>query len=128
MQQRSENGKWKATEVNLKASPALKRLILAADPTYRKKTAMVIASEQVSLSGTYWDSGSRSTYAAVSIATGCASIYPQYNPPQFNGPKVDPIEGLINGLVIVKTGVAGNKTALAYVYVTDADFPKVVPA
>lgn len=73
--------------VELAKHPDIARVIRAADPSYRKKTASVSVSAKVSLNGTFWDSGSRSTYTAVNLATFANKGAPQYAPPQFGGPK-----------------------------------------
>ena len=73
--------------VTLKQHPEILRVIRAADPTYRKTKAFIYTRESVTLHGTYWDGGSRSTYTAVELATGRNKGAPQYAPPQFGGPE-----------------------------------------
>lgn len=111
--------------VNLKAHPEVKAIILAADPTYRKREACVLVQESVSLYGTYWSGGSRSTYAAVDLATKAIGQAPQYAPRQFGGPATTPTCDIPQGVAIVRTGIFDGKTATAYVYVNPRD---VTPA
>lgn len=112
--------------IDLKSAPEVLRVIRAADPTYRKHRAYLHVQESVSLSGTYWDGGSLSTYTAVDLATGRSKGAPQYNPPQFGGPKVDPLVNIPEGVAIVETGVFCGKTANASVYLHPANAAKLL--
>jgi hypothetical protein len=114
--------------IDLKTSPEVLRLIRAADSSYRKHQATLSASETVRLSGTYWDGGSRSTYTAVDLLTGRSKGAPQYDPPQFGGPRVDPVVSLPEGIAIVETGVFMGKPATARVYVHPSNIAKLLTA
>ena len=94
------------TRVTLKDHPEIKALVLAADHTYRKHEAVIKVETHVTLSGTYWDGGTRSTYTAVDLATHRSQGAPHYNPPQFGGPTASPEVALPIGTVIVETGMA----------------------
>jgi hypothetical protein len=107
--------------INLSDSPELAKLIRAADSTYKKRTAYVHVRADVTLSGTYWDGGSRSTYHAVNLATRKVSAAPQYSPPQFGGPIADPTVSIPAGAAIVRTGTFCGKPATAAVYLNPAD-------
>lgn len=114
--------------VDLKTAPEIIRVIRAVDPSYRKHKAILRVCESVTLSGTYWDGGSRSSYAAVDLLTGRNKGAPQYNPPQFGGPKTDPCVSIPEGVAIVQTGVFCGKTATAFVYLNPANAAKLIPA
>lgn len=114
--------------VILKDHPELLAVVRAVDPSYRKPKAVVRVGETVTLSGTYWSGGTRSTYTAVSLATKQSSGAPQYNPPQFGGPASDPIVTLPEGAVIVETGTFCGKKATAVINVHPANVAKVLPA
>lgn len=112
--------------VNLKQHPEILRAIRAADPTYRKAKAFLFVRESVTLSNTYWDGGSRSTYTAVDLATGRNKGAPQYAPPQFGGPRQAPEVELPADVVIVETGIFCGKTATATVYVNPANMARLL--
>lgn len=114
--------------IDLKTAPEIVRVIRAADPSYRKHQATLSARETVCLSGTYWDGGSRSTYTAVDLLTCRSKGAPQYDPPQFGGPKVDPVVSIPEGIAIVETGVFMGKTATARVYVNPSNMAKLLTA
>jgi hypothetical protein len=115
-------------KIELKTAPELVKVIRAADPNYRKRQATLSASETVGLYGTYWDGGSRYTYTAVDLVTGRSKGAPQYDPPQFGGPRVDPVVAIPEGVAIVQTGIFLGKTATARVYVNPVNMAKLLPA
>lgn len=114
--------------VTLKTAPELARLIKAAAPDYRKREAVLMARDTVTISGTYWDGGSRSTYHAVDLATLRQLPAPQYNPPQFGGPATDPTVNIPEGAAIVCTGIFQGKPATARVYINPANMAKLIGA
>jgi hypothetical protein len=114
--------------IELKTAPELLKVIRAADPNYRKRQATLSASETVGLYGTYWDGGSRSTYTAVDLLTGRSKGAPQYDPPQFGGPRIVPEVAIPEGIAIVQTGIFMGKTATASVYVNPANMAKLLTA
>jgi len=107
--------------INLAQAPEVKRLILAADPTYRKRTAALTVASEVALRGTYWSGGTRATYTAVNIATRQSQTAEQYAPPQFGGPKEVPTVALPPGAVIVQTGFFCGKVSTAQVFIHPQD-------
>lgn len=113
--------------IPLKSAPELKRVVLAADPSYKKHNAFFSVHASVELTGTYWDGGSRDTYTAVDIATGRNQGAPQYAPPQFGGPRVAPKVDIPDGIAIVRTGIFCGKTAVAHVYVNANTATKFLP-
>lgn len=112
--------------VTLKDHPEVLRAIRAADPTYRKTKAFIYTRESVTLHGTYWDGGSRSTYTAVELATGRNKGAPQYAPPQFGGPRQAPEVQIPPDVVIVETGTFCGKPATATVYVNPANMARLL--
>ena len=112
--------------VNLKDHPEVKRLILAADSSYRKRDATVVVVDTVALHGTYWSGGARSSYAAVDMVTGRSQGAPQYAPPQFGGPQETPVVTIPENVAIVETGTFDSKPTRAYVYVRAANVNKLL--
>lgn len=112
--------------IELKTAPSLKAVVLAADSTYRKKKAVIAAQENMVLSHTYWDGGSRSTYTAVCLVTGRNKGAPQYDPPQFGGPATAPVVAIPDGVAIVETGIFMGKPATARVYVNPVNMAKLI--
>lgn len=113
--------------VQLKDAPELKRLILAADPTYKKRACTLWVGTDVRLSQTYWDGGTRFTYTAVNLDTCKVGAAPQYNPPQFGGPAQDPRVQIPRRACIVKTGVFCGKTAQASITMHPDDVTPFLP-
>ena len=101
--------------IDLKNAPEIKRIVLAADPSYKKHKAIVTFADHITISGTYWGGGSRSTYTAVNINTLATGSAPQFNPPQFGGPKTDPKVEIPEGIAIVETGFFCGKVMIACV-------------
>jgi len=104
-------------DINLAEHPEVRALIKAADPSYRRKTAVVKVADGIRLSRTFWDGGSRSTYTAVDMVTRAAVDAPQFAPPQFGGPTTPPTVKLPPNICVVETGVFCGKVSQAYVYV-----------
>jgi len=113
--------------LDLAHHPEIKRVVLAASPHYRKRKAFFSVAETVSLTGTYWSSGSRSTYTAVRLADGFALGAPHYNPPQFGGPTHAPECVIPAGVAIVETGIFCGRPATAFVRIGPADAAKLLP-
>ena len=113
--------------LTLSQHPEVKRAILAADPSYRKKTAFLHVYETCELTGTFWDGGSRSTYTAVDLVTGRSKGAPQYAPPQFGGPRVAPVVAVPDGVCIVETGIFCGKPATASVTINPINAAKLLP-
>jgi hypothetical protein len=107
--------------IELKTAPELLRVIRAVDPSYRKRNAVVHIAETCELHGTYWDGGSRNSYTAVDLTTFRNRGAPQYDPPQFGGPRATPVVDIPPGVVIVCTGIFCGKKKAASVYVHPAN-------
>jgi hypothetical protein len=112
----------------LKGAPELTRVIRCAKADYRKRHAFVYVRDNVELSNTYWDGGSRSTYTAVNLATGQASTAEQYAPQQFGGPCAPLNVSIPQGVAIVETGFFCGKPSTASVYINPADATPMLPA
>ncbi len=114
--------------LSTKDNPEALRLIRAADPSYRKHQFTLTASETVCLCNTYWDGGSRSTYTAIDLITGRNKGAPQFNPPEFGGPKTAPVVPIPEGIAIVETGIFLGKTAIARIFLNPANLAKFLSA
>lgn len=114
--------------IDVKSAPELLRVVRAVDPKYRKHKVILCVYEQVTLSGTYWDGGSRSSYTAVDIKTGRVGPAPQYNPPQFGGPVEAPRVDIPDGVAIVETGFFCGKPKTATVFVNPRTATPLLPA
>lgn len=102
--------------------PRLARIVRAVAPYYRKHSVFVSTrADKVTMSGTYWDSGSRDTYTGLDLGTMTTLPQPHFDPPQFGGPKEDPIFPMKPGRVCVKTGIFNGKKATAHIYVHPDD-------
>lgn len=120
---------YESTRIDsLKNAPEVKRVIQAADPSYKKHSAVLVQCESVELHGTYWDGGSRYTYTAVELATFRVKDAPQFNPPQFGGPQSSPVVTIPEGIAIVKTGTFCGRTASATVFINPANANKLLTA
>jgi hypothetical protein len=109
---------------NLKDHPEVKRILAPFE--YKKHKFILVVTDTVELSGTYWDGGSRSTYNAVNLRTLQVGPAPQYDPPQFGGPRNDPKVTLPVGVCIVKTGTFCGKTGTATVYLHPDNVAKLI--
>lgn len=115
--------------------PSVSAIIAAAFPNYKgKKPVSVYSAETVELSGTYWDGGSRSTYAAVAMQDPPVSRpLPRYNPPQFGGPIETPAIALQItpgklSLAIVEHSIFCGKEMGLRIYVHPQALARLLPA
>lgn len=108
------------------AHPEITRIVRIADSSYKKHKVTLSEASKVTLSGTYWDGGSRYTYTAINLETGRNIGAPQFDPPQFGGPASDPVVQLPEGIVIVRTGTFCGKTATATVFVNPSNLTKLL--
>lgn len=93
--------------VNTKDSPMLQEIMKAL--SVRKQTANVLSAVEVPLSGTWWDGGSRSMYFVYNLISQRATKLPQYDPPQYGGPKETPIHVIADGTVLVRNDQRGQQ-------------------
>lgn len=83
----------------------------------RKKKAIIAPRRScVHISGTYWDGGSRSDWFLVKLATKEVRPLAHQNPPQFGGPKEDPIQPLEPGWALIEAGVFCGKPSTPTIY------------
>ena len=108
--------------VTLAGYPEIARLIKIAASGYKKRKAFIQSREKITLSNTYWDGGSRSSYTVVTLSTGQITPCPQYSPPEFGG--FTPSIAIDNDTVIIETGIFCGKTATASVYVSPENYSK----
>ncbi len=82
----------------------------------KKKAILARPTTQVTLSGTYWDGGSRSSYFLVDLNTQQVQPCEHYNPPQFGGPRQDPVVTLAPHQAVVEAGVFCGRPATPTIY------------
>lgn len=105
--------------------PTVIRLMRAVGS--RKRSAHYVVTDRVELHGTYWDGGSRSTYTAVRLSDGRTVTAPQYDPPQFGGPRTAPTCEVPEGICIVSHGTFCGKPATPCFYINPADATRLLP-
>ncbi len=110
------------------SSPMVKAFARATFPAYRGRKFRLVTCERVSLSGTFWDGGSRSSYAAFTLADSPRSAsLPQYAPPQFGGPRETPVVELKPGYAIAEHSIfCGKDTGLTF-YIHPSDATPLLP-
>ena len=132
----------------------IQRLARAVFPSYRGRKFQLRATETVTLTGTYWDGGSRSEYGGVNLSTFRAANLPQFDPrfpyqpaygtllvgreglqgfvgftfdPEFGGPASAPKIDIRPGMAVVKHSIsAGRDTGITF-YIHPSDAPSLLP-
>lgn len=96
------------------SDPSLQPLIKATFPEYRgRKPVTLIAATEVAFTNLYWDGGSRSTYAVVTLDGFRPFTLPQDNPPQFGGSRDTPRHALPPGVAVIENPtICGKQGAL----------------
>ncbi len=89
--------------------PTIDKICRAVGFTGRNVTIRVNASGKMTLSGTYWDGGSRTTYYGIDLATCQTVALPTYSPPQFGGPVNTPVVDMVDGMAIAELWQHGGK-------------------
>jgi hypothetical protein len=107
--------------VTLKDRPDLLKIIKAVDPKFRKHRAFLHVRNEVSMHGTFWDEGSRSSYFLVNTATGSVTAMPHHAPPQFGGPRETPTYKLAPGQAMVEMGVFCGRPTTPGIYLPTAE-------
>ncbi len=103
--------------VQLKDRPDLKAIVAAVDPTFRRqKVILTEGRNEVRISGTYWDGGSISCYYLVNVATRHCTPLASCAPPQFGGPKEDPVQPLQEGFAVVEMGTFCGRPATPTIF------------
>jgi hypothetical protein len=99
--------------ITSKSHPKLWALVKKAIPEYRKRSATVYHTENISLTGRYWDGGSLSEYIKLGI-DGSVSSVPRRNDFPFTAP--DPEIDLTDGTIYVETGTFCGKPRVANIW------------
>jgi hypothetical protein len=102
--------------ITLKDRPDLQKIVKMVDPKCRKAKAFLHRRNEVALSGTYWDGGSRSSYYLVNLATNEVTAAGRDAPVQFGGPRVDPVQKIEVGFAVVELGTFCGKPATPAIY------------
>jgi hypothetical protein len=113
--------------IKLKQYPEIMRIIRVAAPSYKKHKVFLGVYETLTLTGTYWNDGSRTSYTAVRIADCVSQGAPKFDPPQFGGPRVAPEIAIPDGIAIVSTETFCGKTATAGIYINHNTAAKLLP-
>jgi hypothetical protein len=82
----------------------------------KRKAVMARPTTAVTLSGTYWDSGSRDSYYLVNLVTRGVVPLEHQSPMQFGGPRQGPQQLLEPGYAVIQAGVFCGKPATPVVY------------
>jgi hypothetical protein len=130
--------------IELKHHPEVKRVVLAAFPSYKKHNASIGEFYPCNINS-YWDGGSRSEFAIVELATMARKPLPTTTHPYFGivrhglAGKEDSVlsadyagnvtlKVLPEGFALVEAGTFCGKPATARVYVNSANLTKLLPA
>jgi len=100
--------------VSLQTGSMLKEIVGLVSK--KRKAIIARPSGSVRISGTYWNGGSRSSYFLVHIASKRVQPLAHHSPPQYGGPKEDPIQMLEPGYAVIEAGVFCGKPATPTVY------------
>lgn len=124
--------------VDLKTSPEVKRVILAAFPGYRKHNAFLSEFSSVTINS-YWDGGSKNVYVLVDLATLQhkalpTSSHPHYEMRDVSGENADvlvengvvTLKHLPEGIALVEGGTFCGKLATAHVYLNPNNMSKLL--
>lgn len=82
----------------------------------KRKAILARPTEKVTISGSYWDGGSRSDYFLVDLRTMHVTPIAGVAPMQFGGPKEDPVVNLEAHQAVVCAGTFCGKPATPTVY------------
>jgi len=130
--------------IELKSAPEVKRLILAAFPSYKKHNAFLSAFNGGKNINSYWDGGSREEYRIVELSTLQLRPIPTSTHPYFDVARyglankenevisVDHVGNielkiLPEGFALVAAGTFCGKPATAHVYLNPANLAKLLP-
>lgn len=102
--------------VNIKDHPALALFLRRAFPAYRKHKAFIRTGESLTLSGGYWDGGSRSSYFAATPHGVTVDLRYNTAPAQFNGGKPDTTVTLTPDFLVVQAGTFCGKPATVTIH------------
>jgi len=133
-------------DIKLASDRTIKAIVLAAFPSYRKRSAglSTFASSGQNINS-YWDGGSRDEYAIVDLSTMTKAPMPTVGHPYFEvkGAGVPTgedqyvivdhvgnvtLKSLPQGYVLVRAGTFCGKPSTAHVYAHASDLTKLLPA
>ena len=86
----------------------------------KRKAILARPTDKVTMGGTYWDGGSRSDYFLVDLKAMQARPLPHVSPPQFGGPKEDPVINLEPHQAVVEAGIFCGKPSTPTIYLHPA--------
>lgn len=109
---------------------AVKAIVAAADPGYRRQKVRIVIAEQVTFYDLNWSGGTRNEYHAVDLETvrtiGDMSRWnaaaPWSNKVEGTTAQIPP------GIVVVRTGFFCGKVSMATIYVHPDNAPRMLPA
>ena len=82
----------------------------------KRKAIVSRPTTEVSITGSYWDGGSRSDYFLIHIESKTVTPIAGVAPVQFGGPKEDPVQKIEPGYAVVCAGTFCGKPATPTVY------------
>lgn len=114
--------------VKLVAGTRLAEFVKRARPTYRKRSVSYIETNAVTLSGGYWDEGSRDDYSHHTLTGSSASTlrYPTA-PPQFGGADAPRFE-IPAGTIVVNGGTFCGRESGLTLYASKEDIATLMGA
>lgn len=132
-------------KIELKTAPDVKKVVLAAFPSYKKHNVFLSESTGGINVNSFWDGGSRSEFAIVELATMQRKQLPTRTHPYFDVAAhgltnaendvvaVDHVgnvtlKQLPAGYVVVEAGTFCGKPATAHIYVNPENLVKLLPA
>lgn len=82
----------------------------------KRRAIMARPATQVTLSGTYWEGGSRSDYFLVDLNTWQVSPIAGVAPPQFGGPQTAPVQTIQPHQAVIEAGTFCGRPGTPTVY------------
>jgi hypothetical protein len=107
--------------------PTIDRAIRSCFPSYNSRTVQIQAAEKLTLRNTYWDGGTRSTYSLCYLSTGEQRPLPQFDPPQFGGPRRPPEIELREGFAVLEHVIFCGKDLGIHFHVHPATLAPLLP-
>ena len=105
---------YECEEISKSSHPKEWAIILRCFPSYRKRKANLVITENTTLHGRYWSEGSISRYAFVRTFDGDVVQIANRNDYPFTAPDVE--VDLTDGTQVVQCGVFCGKPGQAYLY------------
>lgn len=102
-----------------------KKLVPIARNLSKKHRVGVYAADQTTLSGGYWDEGSRAEYWLLNLATGNKTRLACPTSPREYGGSEAPTFDIPMGSAVVRGGISRGKEACPFLYVRPADLPMI---